>query len=141
LRSVGPITAALVGVAWLSGSASALVLADKSDPQKLRKDLQKQQSKYVKCLVKAALKCEKSGDKIVPLECDITDATTPPADDRPSSPKPSPSGDKLDHTKSPSVTLPATRRDRLSGRLGPQRWRRSALPQPRLPGGASASSG
>jgi hypothetical protein len=75
LRALGLTTAAVGGIALLAGSASALVLADKSDPQKLRKDIQKQQSKFVNCLVKAALKCEGTGDQVNPPECDLSDGT------------------------------------------------------------------
>jgi hypothetical protein len=73
----------LAGVALLASSASALILTDKSDEQKLRKDIQKQQSKFVDCVVKAALKCEKNGVTISPPECDVSDGTdsTPENDD------------------------------------------------------------
>jgi hypothetical protein len=69
--------AALLG---LAGTVSAVVLADKSEEQKLRKDIGKQQIKYVSCLAKAAVKCEGSGATIE-KECDLSDGTaTPPAD-------------------------------------------------------------
>jgi hypothetical protein len=67
------------GMLFLASNASALILADKSDPQKLRKDIQKQQAKFVNCLVKAALKCESTGADLDP-ECDLpTGTATPPA--------------------------------------------------------------
>jgi hypothetical protein len=73
--------ASLGGVAILASSASALVLADKTDPQKLRKDIQKQQAKYIDCLVKAAIKCESTGNQVSSPECDVSTSTaTPPAD-------------------------------------------------------------
>lgn len=75
--------AALGGVALLASSANALVLNDKEDAQKLRKDIQKQQAKFVDCVVKATLKCEKNGVAISPPECDASDGTdsTPANDD------------------------------------------------------------
>lgn len=83
VRAVRLTVASLGGVALLAGSASALILADKSDPQKLRKDIQKQQAKFVDCLVKAAVKCEKSGNQVASPECDLSTATaTPPADSK-----------------------------------------------------------
>jgi hypothetical protein len=83
LRAFAVAAASLGGMALLASSASALILADKSDEQKLRKDIQKQQSKLVDCLVKSALKCEKNGVTISPPECDLTAGTdsTPENDD------------------------------------------------------------
>jgi hypothetical protein len=81
VRTLSMTAAALVGVALLASAAWALILADKSDPQKLRKDIQKQQSKYVNCLVKAALKCEGTGNVVAAPECELeTSTATPPAD-------------------------------------------------------------
>jgi len=80
LRALGLTTAAVGGIALLAGTASALILTDKSDAQKLRKDIQKQQSKFVACLVKADLKCEGTGDQVNPPECDLSAGTaTAPA--------------------------------------------------------------
>jgi hypothetical protein len=83
LRALAVATVSLGGMALLASSASALILTDKSDEQKLRKDIQKQQSKLVDCLVKSALKCEKNGVTISPPECDLSTADdgTPENDD------------------------------------------------------------
>ena len=73
-------TASVAALALISGSASALVVADKSAEQKLRKDINNQQIKYVKCLAKAAIKCEDSG-ALMAQECVLATSTaTPPAD-------------------------------------------------------------
>jgi len=72
--------AAMATVALLAGTANAIVLTAKSEEQKLRQDINKQQIKYVKCLAKAAIKCESTGATI-DKECDLSDGTaTPPAD-------------------------------------------------------------
>src|SRR5262245_56566104 len=80
---LGLTAMSLAVTGWLAGSASGLILADKSDAQKLRKGIQKQQTKFIDCIVKAALKCEKSGDQISPPEGDLSTGTaTPPADSK-----------------------------------------------------------
>jgi hypothetical protein len=62
------------------GTASALVLTEKSPEQKHRKDVAKQLSKYVLCLTKAAQKCEKTGVTTA-VECHVdTSVVDPPAD-------------------------------------------------------------
>jgi hypothetical protein len=72
--------AAVAGLMVSSTTASALVLVEKSEEQKLRADIQKQQHGYVSCLVKAAANCEKSG-AVAESECDLPSGTaTPPAD-------------------------------------------------------------
>jgi hypothetical protein len=84
LRALAVATVSLGGMALLASSASALILGDKTDEQKLRRDIQKQQSKFVDCIVKAALKCEKNGAVGNPPECDIStgDDGTPANDDQ-----------------------------------------------------------
>jgi hypothetical protein len=83
LRALAVAAASLGGMVLLASTASALVLTDKSDEQKLRKDIQKQQTKFVDCIVKAALKCEKAGAVGNPPECDLPtgDDGTPANDD------------------------------------------------------------
>lgn len=72
--------AAIAGLMVSSTTASALILTEKSEEQKLRADIQKQQHGYVSCLVKAATNCEKSGDD-VGSECNLNNGTAmPPAD-------------------------------------------------------------
>jgi hypothetical protein len=87
LRALALATVTLGSMALLASSGSALILdpsvdpTDK-DPEKLRADIQKQQSKFVDCIVKAALKCEKNGVAVSPPECDISTANdSTPADD------------------------------------------------------------
>lgn len=65
---------AAVGCAFLllAGSVSAEILADKSPEQKHRKDVGKQISKLVLCLVKQSEKCEKKGTSAA-QECDLSD--------------------------------------------------------------------
>ncbi len=66
----------------LSSSAWAVVLLEKSAPQKQRADINKQGAAYFKCIVKAMLKCEKSGSSSA-QECkpNMPDALgTPSAD-------------------------------------------------------------
>jgi hypothetical protein len=53
--------AAIATVGLLAGTANAIVLTAKSEEQKLRQDINKQQIKYVQCLAKAAIKCESTG--------------------------------------------------------------------------------
>jgi hypothetical protein len=78
-RAVATGAAAIAVAALLASSASAIVLTAKSEEQKLRADINKQQIKYVACLAKAALKCESTGATI-DKECDLSDGTfTPPA--------------------------------------------------------------
>lgn len=75
-------TASVAALALVSASASALVLADKSAEQKLRKDINNQQIKYVKCLVNAAIKCESSG-ALMAQECFLATGTfNPPANSK-----------------------------------------------------------
>jgi len=63
----------------LANSASALVLVEGSEEQQLRANIQRQQHKYVRCLVAAAVKCEKSG-VLAAAECDLkTSTAVPPA--------------------------------------------------------------
>jgi hypothetical protein len=80
VRTSGVVAAALAGLIVSSSAASALVLVEKSEAQKLRADIQGQQSKYVACLVKAASNCESSGSGAA-SECNLNNGTaTPPAD-------------------------------------------------------------
>lgn len=79
VRTSGVVAAALAGLIVSSSAASALVLVEKSEAQKLRADIQGQQSKYVACLVKAASNCESSGSGAA-SECNLNNGTaTPPA--------------------------------------------------------------
>jgi hypothetical protein len=80
VRTSGVVAAALAGLIVSSNTASALVLIEKSEAQKLRVDIQAQQSKYVACLVKAASGCESTGSGAA-SECNLNDGSaTPPAD-------------------------------------------------------------
>lgn len=67
---------ALTGLLLLSFSASAFVITEKTDEQKHRRDISKQLGKYVFCLGKAALKCEKKGTT-ADVECNLADGSTP----------------------------------------------------------------
>ncbi len=58
------IVAAAAALVVFGGTASALVLTEKTEEQKLRADIFKQQSKYVDCLVKADLACEKTSTTV-----------------------------------------------------------------------------
>lgn len=69
--------AAIAGLMVSSTTASALVLTAKSEVQKLRADIQKQQHGYVSCLVKAATNCEKTGNA-AESQCDLPSGTTTP---------------------------------------------------------------
>lgn len=80
VRSTGVFAAAVAGLVVSSTIASALVLVEKTEEQKLRADIQKQTHGYVSCLVKAASNCEKSG-ALVASECTLaTGAAVAPAD-------------------------------------------------------------
>jgi len=80
VRTSRLMAAAIAGLMVSGTSASALVLVEKSEAQKLRADIQKQQHGLVACLVKAATNCEKSGN-LVGAECNLATGTaTPPAD-------------------------------------------------------------
>lgn len=63
MRRVVQVWSVTVGLVLIVGvsAASAFVLTEKSDQQKLRKDVGKRGTKYIQCLVKAATKCEKKG--------------------------------------------------------------------------------
>ena len=81
-RGTGIAVMAAAGLVLSSLNASALVLTEKSEAQKLRADIQKQQHGYIACLVKAATNCEKSGAGSA-SECDLNNGTaTPPADSK-----------------------------------------------------------
>ncbi|MEO8603127.1 MAG: hypothetical protein ABI629_11180 [bacterium] len=63
-----------------AGTAHALVLADKSAELKFRSDVGKQTAAYLKCVIKAAQKCEKAG-ALAGQECDlVAQVAAPPAD-------------------------------------------------------------
>lgn len=55
------LLAAAMALVFTAASAHALVLTEKTDPQKHRKDISKQLGKYIFCVANAALKCEKKG--------------------------------------------------------------------------------
>jgi len=74
VRSTRIVAAVVAGLVVSSTTASALVLVEKSEEQKLRADIQKQTHGYVSCLVKAATNCEKSG-LLIASECDLTTGT------------------------------------------------------------------
>jgi len=79
-KGIGIAAAVAAGVLVSSLNASALVLTEKSEAQKLRADIQKQSHGYIACLVKAATNCEKSGNTIN-RECVLATSTaTAPAD-------------------------------------------------------------
>lgn len=79
-RGTGIAVAAAAGLVFSSLNASAIVLLEKSEAQKLRADIQKQQHGLIACLVKAAVNCEKSGN-LVASECNLATGTaTAPAD-------------------------------------------------------------
>lgn len=71
--------ASVAALALVAASASALVLTEKSEEQKLRKDINNQQVKYVKCLAKAAIKCEDAGTMMA-QECVLATGAGPGAD-------------------------------------------------------------
>jgi hypothetical protein len=70
MRLIGSALALLL----LAAPAYSVVLADKSDAQKHRRDIGKQSTKYVICLVKAVQKCEKNGDE-ADQECFLASGT------------------------------------------------------------------
>lgn len=79
-KGIGIAAAVAAGVLVSSLNASALVLVEKSEEQKLRADIQKQSHGYTACLVKAATNCEKSG-ALVSAECTLaTGVAVAPAD-------------------------------------------------------------
>jgi hypothetical protein len=79
-RGTGIAVVAAAGLVLSGLNASALILVEKSEAQKLRADIQKQTHTYVACLVKAATNCEKSGADST-SECNLTTGTaTAPAD-------------------------------------------------------------
>lgn len=79
-KGIGIAAAVAAGLVLSSLNASALVLTEKTEAQKLRAGIQKQNHGYVACLVKAATNCEKSGNS-VNVECNLTNSTaTSPAD-------------------------------------------------------------
>ncbi|MBY0279785.1 hypothetical protein K2Z84_30995 [Candidatus Binatia bacterium] len=59
-KGIGITAAVAAGLLLSSLNASALVLTEKSEAQKLRAGIQKQTHGYTSCLVKAATNCEKS---------------------------------------------------------------------------------
>lgn len=61
---------AIAGVTLIAVSAQGLVLTAKTDAQKHRADIAKQLGKYIDCLSKAAIKCEKKGSTSG-VECDL----------------------------------------------------------------------
>ena len=70
------IGAAGIAAAFLlAGSAQGFVIDAKTDAQKHRRDVGKQLSKYIFCLGKAGIKCEKKGAH-TGSECDLTDGST-----------------------------------------------------------------
>ena len=73
-KGIGIAAAVAAGVLVSSLNASALVLVEKSEEQKLRADIQKQAHGYIACLVKAATNCEKSG-ALVAQECTLATGT------------------------------------------------------------------
>ncbi len=74
--------AAIAGLMVSGTTASALVLTAKTEVQKLRADIQKQQHGYVSCLVKAASNCEKTG-AMAESECNLSTGTAvSPADQK-----------------------------------------------------------
>ncbi len=80
---------ALIGLAgsFLFGTAAqGFVLTPKTDAQKHRRDISKQLAKYVFCLGKTAIKCEKKGST-AEVECDLSTGTTPPGYDAKASAK------------------------------------------------------
>lgn len=80
VRTTRLVAIAVAGLVVSSTTASAVVLIAKSEAQKLRADIQKQQHGLVSCLVKAATTCEKSGDQVA-SECNLATGTaTAPAD-------------------------------------------------------------
>jgi hypothetical protein len=80
VRTTRLVAIAVAGLVVSGTAASALVLVEKTEAQKLRADIQKQQHGLVSCLVKAATNCEKSGN-LVASECDLATGTaTAPAD-------------------------------------------------------------
>ncbi|MBM4245073.1 MAG: hypothetical protein FJ148_14870 [Deltaproteobacteria bacterium] len=79
-KGIGIAAAVAAGVLVSSLNASALILTEKTEEQKLRADIQKQSHGYIACLVKAATNCEKSGNTIN-RECVLATSTaTSPAD-------------------------------------------------------------
>lgn len=58
----------------LAAPAHSVVLADRTPTQKHRRDIGKQTTKYVICLVKASQKCEKNGDE-ADQECFLATGT------------------------------------------------------------------
>ncbi len=87
MRSTSPVrlgsrllAASALATLLVGGSASALVLVDKSPELKFRSDVGKQVSGYLACIIKASQKCEKSGS-LAAGECNlVTKTATPPAD-------------------------------------------------------------
>ena len=70
------IGAAGIAAAFLlAGSAQGFVIDAKTDAQKHRRDVGKQLSKYIFCLSKTGIKCEKKGAH-TGSECDLTDGST-----------------------------------------------------------------
>ena len=81
-KGIGISAAVAAGLLVSSLNASALVLVEKSEEQKLRADIQKQSHGYTSCLVKAATNCEKSG-AVVGAECTLaTGVAIAPADSK-----------------------------------------------------------
>ncbi|MBY0278825.1 hypothetical protein K2Z84_26110 [Candidatus Binatia bacterium] len=74
-------TALAAALLLTAGSAAhALVLAEKSPAQKLRADIGKQMTGYVKCLGRAYVACEKTGTQ-TGTECTLATGTAAPSAD------------------------------------------------------------
>jgi hypothetical protein len=79
-KGIGIAAAVAAGLFVSSLNASALVLGEKTEEQKLRADIQKQSHGYTACLVKALTNCENSG-AMVGAECTLaTGVAIAPAD-------------------------------------------------------------
>ena len=80
IRGGRTMVAIAAGLIVFGGTASAIVLTEKTEEQKLRTDINGQQTKYVACLVKAATNCEKGAGSIA-QQCFLATSTfSPPAD-------------------------------------------------------------